>query len=47
MMVCMIMLGPPVEVLVVVWGVDMDPLPITTSENGSEFAPTMGLDGAV
>ena len=25
----------------------MGPLPITTSENGSGFAPAMGLDGAV
>ena len=47
MMVYMIMLEPPLEVLVVVWGVDMGLLPITKPENGSRFAPTMGLDGAV
>ena len=47
MMVCMTMLGPSTEVLVVVWGVDMGPLLITKLENGSEFAPAMGLDGAV
>ena len=47
MMVCMVMLGPLVGVLVVVWGVDMGPLPITSPENGSGFAPAMGLDGAV
>ena len=46
MTICMTVLGPPTEVLVVVWGVDMGPLPITTPENGSKFAPTMGLDGA-
>ena len=47
MMVCMIMMGPPVEVLVVVWGVDMGPLPIPKPKNGSRFAPSMGLDGAI
>ena len=47
MMVCMTMLGPLAEVLVVVWGVDMGPLLIIKPKNGSEFAPTMGLDGAV
>ena len=47
MMVCMAMLGPPTEVFVVVWGLDMGPLPMTMLENGSEFAPAMGLDGAV
>ena len=47
MMVCMTMLGPPLRVLVVMWGVDMGPLPITKPKNGSEFAPAMGLDGAV
>ena len=41
------MLGPPTGVLVVVWGVDMGPLQITKPKNGSEFAPAMGLDGAV
>ena len=44
---CMIVLGPPIGVLVVVWGVDVGPLPITKPENGSRFAPAMGLDGAV
>ena len=43
----MTMLGPPGEVLVVVWGVDMGPLPITMPENGSRFAPAMGLGGVV
>ena len=47
MMVCMTMLGTPVEVLVVVWGVDMGPLPITKPKNGSKFTPAMGLDGVV
>ena len=47
MMVCMTVLGPPAGALVVVWGVDMGPLPITKPENGSGFAPTMGLDGSV
>ena len=47
MMVCMTVLGPPAEVLVVVWGVDMGPLPITMPKNGSGFAPAMGLDGVV
>ena len=47
MIVCMTVLGPPIGVLVVVCGVDMGPLAITTPENGSGFAPAMGLDGAV
>ena len=47
MTVCMTVLGPPVGVLVVVWGVYMGPLVITKPENGSGFAPAMGLDGAV
>ena len=47
MTVYMIVLGPPAGVLMVVWGVDMGPLPITKPENGFEFAPAMGLDGAV
>ena len=47
MTVCMTVLGPPIGVLVVVWGVDMGPLPTTTPKNGSGFAPSMGLDGAV
>ena len=46
MTVCMTMLGPPVGVLVVVWGMDVGPIPITKPENGSKFAPSMGLDGA-
>ena len=46
-MVCMTALEPPTGVLVVVWGVDMGPLPITSLENGSGFAPAMRLDGAV
>ena len=45
--VCMTMLGPPAGVLVVIWGVDVGPLPTTMPKNGSEFAPSMGLDGAV
>ena len=47
MTVYMTMLGPPAGVLVVVWGVDMGPLPIAKPKNGFGFAPTMGLDGAV
>ena len=47
MMVFMTVLGPPAGVLVVVWGMDMGPLPITKPENGSGFAPAMGIDGAV
>ena len=47
MTVCMIMLGPPAGVLVMVCGVDMGPLAITTAKNGSRFVPAMGLDGAV
>ena len=47
MMVCMTMLGPLAEVLVVVWGVDMGPLPITMSKNRSKFSPVMGIDGAI
>ena len=43
----MIVLGPPAGVLVVVWGMDVGPLPITNPENGSGFAPAMGLDGVV
>ena len=41
----MTMLGPPARVLVVVCGVDMGPLAITTPENVFGFAPAMGLDG--
>ena len=40
-------IGPLAGVLVVVWGIDVGPLPITKLENGSGFAPSMGLDGAV
>ena len=47
MIVCMTVLGSPVGELVVVLGVDMGPLPITKLENGSRFAPAMGLDGVV
>ena len=47
MIVCMTMLGPPAAVLVVVWGMDVGLVPITKPKNGSGFAPTMGLDGAV
>ena len=47
MIVFIIFLGPPTRVLVVVWGMDMGPLPITKLENESGFAPAMGLDGAV
>ena len=47
MMVCMTVLGPLAGVLVVVWGVEMGPLPITKPKNGSGFAPAMGLDGVV
>ena len=43
----MTVLGPPTRVFVVVWGMDMGPLPITKSKNGSGFALAMGLDGAV
>ena len=41
------MLGPPAGLLVIVCGVDMGPLAISMPENGSGFAPAMGLDGAV
>ena len=47
MTVCMTMLGPLEEVLVVMWGVDMGPLAITTPKNGSGFVPTMALDAAM
>ena len=47
MTVCMTVLGPPAGVLVVVWGMDMGPLPITKTKNGSRLAPSMGPDGAV
>ena len=47
MTVCMTLLGPPAGVLVVVWGMDMGPLPTNKTESGSGFAPSMGLDGVV
>ena len=47
MTVCMTVLGPPVGLLVIICGVDMGPLVIAMPENGSRFAPAMGLDGAV
>ena len=47
MTVCMTMLGPPTGLLVIVCGVDMGPLAMAMVENGSGFAPAMGLDGAV
>ena len=47
MMVCITILGPPTGVLVVSWGAEMGPLPTIMPENGSRFAPAMGLDGAV
>ena len=47
MILCMTMLGPPVGLLVIFFGVDMGPLAITKSKNGSGFAPAMGLDGVV
>ena len=47
MTVCMTMLGPQAEVLVVVSSVDMGTLQITKPENGFRFALAMGLDGAV
>ena len=47
MTVCMTMLGPPAGLLVIVCGVDMGPLDMAMPENGSEFAPSMGLDGVV
>ena len=43
MIVYMTMLGPPVGVFMVVWGMDVGPLPITKSKNGFGFAPAMGL----
>ena len=46
-MVCITMLGPPVGLLVIFCGVDMGPLAISMPKNGSGFAPTMGLNGAV
>ena len=47
MTIYMIVLAPRTRVLVVVWGMDVGPLPITRLENESGFAPAMGLDGVV
>ena len=47
MIVCMTVLGPPVELLVIICGVEMGPLAMAMPENGSGFAPAMGLNGVV
>ena len=47
MTICMNMLGPPIGLLVIGCGVDMGPLAMVMSKNGSRFAPAMGLDGAI
>ena len=47
MTVCMTIMGPPAGLLVTFCGVDMGPLAIAMPENGSGFAPFMGLDDAV
>ena len=47
MTVCMTMLGPPIGLLVIGYGVDMGPLAMEMPKNGSGLAPAMGLDGAV
>ena len=47
MTVCMTVLRPPTGLLVTTCGVDMGPLAMAMLENGSGFAPAMGLDGAV
>ena len=47
MTVCMIVLGPPTELWVTGFDVDMGPLAMAMLENGSGFAPAMVLDGAV
>ena len=47
MTVCITTLRPPVGLLVIVCGVDMGPLAISMTKNGSRFAPAMGLDGVV
>ena len=47
MTVCMTVLGPPIGLLVTGCGVDMGPLAMVIMENGSRFAPTMGLDGVL
>ena len=43
----MTLMGPPTGVLVLVWAMDMGPMPTTKLENGSGFAPTIGMDGVV
>ena len=47
MIVCMIVLRPPAGLLVIGCGVDMGPLAMVMPENGSGFAPVVGLDGVV
>ena len=47
MTVYMIVLGPPTKLWVTGCDVDMGPLAMALSENGSKFALAMGLDGAV
>ena len=47
MTVCMTVLGPLAGLLVIICGVDMGPLAMAILENGSGFAPAIGLDGAV
>ena len=47
MTIRMTVLTPPAGLLVRVCGVDMGPLTIGIPENGSGFAPAMGLYGAV
>ena len=47
MTVCMNMLGPPIGLLVIGCGVNMGQLAMVMSENGSGFAPALGLYGAV
>ena len=47
MIVCMILLGPLARLWVTGCGVNMGPLAMVMPENGSVFAPTVGLDGVV
>ena len=47
MTVCMTVLGPLARLWVTSCDVDMGPLAMGMPENGSGFALTMGLDGAV
>ena len=47
MTVCMTMLGPPAWLLVTGCGVDVGPLAMAMPKNGSGFALSMGLNGAV